>query len=70
MNEIQASQGHSQVTVVKDNLSGTSSSMGQCVPTGFSMGAGVAKRFDQLYPGMKTEASTGLTPGSVFAFYD
>ena len=58
------------MSIVEDDLFGTSSSMGHCVSSDFFMGAGIAKRFDQLYPKMKTEASRGLAPGSVFAFYD
>ena len=70
LNEIQAPKKTSQVTIVEDNLFGTSSSMGHCVSSDFFMGAGIAKRFDRLYPKMKTEACKKLTPGSVLAFYD
>ena len=70
MEEIQATQGHSQVTVVKDDLFGTLFSMGHFVSTDVFIGAGIAKGFDKIYPGMKTEAPTGLTPASVFAFFD
>ena len=70
LNEIQAPKKTSQVTIVEDNLFGTSYSMGHCVSSDFFMGAGIAKRFDRLYPKMKTEACKKLTPGSVLAFYD
>ena len=56
LNEIQAPKKTSQVTIVEDNLFGTSSSMGHCVSSVFFMGAGIAKRFDRLYPKMKREA--------------
>ena len=70
MNEIQVAQRTSRVSIVEDDLFGAPSSMGHCVSSDFFIGAGIAKRFGQLYPKMKTEASRELAPGSVFAFYD
>ena len=70
LNEIQAPKKTSQVTIVEDDVFETSSSMGHCVSSDFFMGAGIAKRFERLYPKIKTEACKKLTPGSVLAFYD
>ena len=44
--------------------------MGHCVSSDFHMGAGIAAKFNQLYPQIKQEASKNLTPGSVFAYHD
>ena len=70
LNEIKEHQKTSQVTIVKADLFGTSSSMGHCVSSDFFMRAGIAKRFNRLHPQMKDQASTTRTPGSVFAYYD
>ena len=70
MNELKLAQRTSRLAVVEDNLFGTSSSMGHCVSSDFFIGAGLAERLAQLYPKMKTEASSGQTLGSIFAFYD
>ena len=70
MNELKIAQRTSRMSIVEDNLFGTSSSMGHCVSSDFFIGAGIAERLAQLYPKMKTEASTGQTLGSIFAFYD
>ena len=70
MNDLKIAQRTSRMSIVEDNLFGTSSSMGHCVFSDFFIGAGIAERFAQLYPKMKTEASSGQTPGSIFAFYD
>ena len=60
--EIQAPRKTSRVTIVEDDLFGTSSSMGHCVSSSFFIGAGIAKRFDRLSPKMKTKARKGSTP--------
>ena len=70
MNELKLALRASRMSIVEDNLFGTSSSMGHCVSSDFFIGAGIAERFAQLYPKMKTEASIGQTLGSIFAFYD
>ena len=70
MNEIQLAQSTPKMTIVEEDLFWNSSSMVHCVSSDFSMGAGIAQRFDRLCPQMKTEASRELLPGSVFAFYD
>ena len=44
--------------------------MGHCVSSDFHMGAGIAAKFNQLYPQIKQKASNNLTPGSVFAYHD
>ena len=69
MNELKIAQRTSRMSIVEDNLFGTSSSMGHCVSSDFFTGAGIAERFALLYPKMKTEASSGQTLGSIFAFY-
>ena len=70
MNELKLAQRTSRLSIVEDNLFGTSSSMGHCVSSDFFIGAGLAERLAQLYPIMKTEASSGQTLGSIFAFYN
>ena len=70
MNELKLAQRTSRMSIVEDNLFGISSSMGHCVSSDFFIGAGIAERLAQLYPKMKTEASSGQTLGSIFAFYD
>ena len=70
MNELKLAQRTSRMSIVEDNLFGTSSSMGHCVSSDFFIGAGIVERLAQLYPKMKTEASSGQTLGSIFAFYD
>ena len=69
MNELKIAQRTSRMSIVEDNLFGTSSSMGHCVSSDFFIGAGIADRLAQLYPKMKTEACSGQTLGSIFAFY-
>ena len=70
MNKLKIAQRTSRVSIVEDNLLATSSSMGHCVSSDFFMGAGITKRFAQLYQKMMTDASSGQTRGSIFAFYD
>ena len=70
INEIKIDQSTSKVTLVNDEFFGTSFSTENCVCSDFFMGAGIARRFDQIYLQMKTEASRALTLGSVEAFYD
>ena len=48
MNELKIAQRTSRMSIVEENLFGTSSSMGHCVSSDFFMGAGIAERFAQL----------------------
>ena len=45
MNELKIAQRTSRMSIVEDNLFGTSSSVGHCVSSDFFMGAGIAERF-------------------------
>ena len=70
LNEIQEPKKTSQVIILENDLFGTSPSMRHCVSSEFFTGAVIAKRFDRLYPKMKTEACKKLISGSVLEFYD
>ena len=48
MNELKIAQTTSRMSIVEDNLFGTSSSMEHCVSSDFFIGAGIAERLAQL----------------------
>ena len=70
LNELQRRDTTKNVRIVKENLFQQHCSMGHCVFSDFYMGAGIAAKFNQLFPQIKRKASRNLIPGSVFAYYD
>ena len=70
LNELQRRDTTKNVRIVKENRFQQLCSMGHCVSSYVYMGAGIAAKFNQLFPQIKRKASRNLIPGSVFAYYD